>query len=150
MLARRALWEDGLDYRHGTGHGVGHFLNVHEGPQGIGTRAVFNETSLKENMVISNEPGYYEDGKWGIRIENLVIVRPAKTPNNFGSKGYLTFEHLTLCPIQVSLVDADLLTREDKKWLNEYHDEVLAKVGPLLKGDARAEAWLKKQCSARV
>lgn len=150
VLARRALWEDGLDYRHGTGHGVGHFLNVHEGPQGIGTRAVFNETSLKENMVVSNEPGYYEDGKWGIRIENLVIVRPAKTPNNFGSKGYLTFEHLTMCPIQVSLVDADLLTREDKKWLNEYHDEVLAKVGPLLKGDARAEAWLKKQCEARV
>ncbi len=147
---RRALWEDGLDYRHGTGHGVGHFLNVHEGPQGIGTRAVFNETSLKENMVVSNEPGYYEDGKWGIRIENLVIVRPAKTPNNFGSKGYLTFEHLTMCPIQVSLVDPTLLTQDDKNWLNSYHDEVQAKVGPLLQNDQRALAWLKKQCSARV
>ncbi|SNX85258.1 probable aminopeptidase P, cytoplasmic [Melanopsichium pennsylvanicum] len=150
VLARRALWEDGLDYRHGTGHGVGHFLNVHEGPQGIGTRAVFNETSLKENMVVSNEPGYYEDGKWGIRIENLVIVRPAKTPNNFGAKGYLTFEHLTMCPIQVSLVDAELLTNEDKQWLNDYHDEVLNKVGPLLQKDQRAFEWLKRQCSARV
>lgn len=152
VLARRALWEDGLDYRHGTGHGVGHFLNVHEGPQGIGTRAVFNETSLKENMVVSNEPGYYEDEKWGIRIENLVIVRPAKTPNNFGNKGYLTFEHLTMCPIQVSLVDASLLTKEDKEWLNSYHDEVLQKVGPLIEkvGDDRALNWLKTQCSARV
>ena len=73
VLARRPLWGDGLDYRHGTGHGVGHFLNVHEGPQGIGTRTVFNDTSLKENMVVSNEPGYYEDGQWGIRIENLVM-----------------------------------------------------------------------------
>ncbi|SOV06865.1 probable aminopeptidase P, cytoplasmic [Ustilago sp. UG-2017a] len=152
VLARRALWEDGLDYRHGTGHGVGHFLNVHEGPQGIGTRAVFNETSLKENMVVSNEPGYYQDGKWGIRIENLVILRPAKTPNNFGNKGYLTFEHLTMCPIQVSLVDASLLTKEDKEWLNSYHDEVLQKVGPLIEkvGDERALKWLKSQCSARV
>lgn len=150
VLARRALWEDGLDYRHGTGHGVGHFLNVHEGPQGIGTRAVFNETSLKENMVVSNEPGYYEDGKWGIRIENLVIVKKAETRNNFGGKGYLTFEHLTMCPIQVSLVDKELLTREDKEWLNAYHDEVLHKVGPLVEGDERASKWLKEQCSARV
>lgn len=150
VLARRALWEDGLDYRHGTGHGVGHFLNVHEGPQGIGTRAVFNETSLKENMVISNEPGYYQDGKWGIRIENLVIVRPAQTPNNFGSKGYLTFEHLTMCPIQVSLVDPDLLTKEDKQWLNDYHQEVYDKVAPLLQKDKRALEWLHRQCAARV
>lgn len=150
VLARRALWEDGLDYRHGTGHGVGHFLNVHEGPQGIGTRAVFNETSLKENMVISNEPGYYQDGKWGIRIENLVIVRPAQTPNNFGSKGYLTFEHLTMCPIQVSLVDPELLTKEDKQWLNDYHQEVYDKVAPLLQKDKRALEWLHRQCAARV
>ena len=150
VLARRALWEDGLDYRHGTGHGVGHFLNVHEGPQGIGTRAVFNDTSLKENMVVSNEPGYYEDGKWGIRIENLVIVRPATTPNNFGNKGYLTFEHLTMCPIQVSLVDPLLLTKEDKQWLNDYHAEVEKKLAPLLEKDPRAAAWLQRQCRARV
>ncbi|EPQ30975.1 uncharacterized protein PFL1_01164 [Pseudozyma flocculosa PF-1] len=150
VLARRALWEDGLDYRHGTGHGVGHFLNVHEGPQGIGTRTVFNDTSLKENMVVSNEPGYYEDGKWGIRIENLVIVRPAKTPNNFGEKGYLTFEHLTMCPIQVKLIDASLLNADEKKWINEYHAEVEQKVAPLLAGDERALKWLQRECQARV
>ncbi|PWY99693.1 putative aminopeptidase P, cytoplasmic [Testicularia cyperi] len=150
VLARRALWEDGLDYRHGTGHGVGHFLNVHEGPQGIGTRAVFNETSLKENMVVSNEPGYYEDGKFGIRIENLVIVRPASTPNNFGNKGYLTFEHLTMCPIQVSLIDPSLLNADEKSWINNYHDEVLQKVSPLLANDKRALEWLKRECQARV
>ncbi|PWN52585.1 putative aminopeptidase P, cytoplasmic [Violaceomyces palustris] len=148
VLARRALWEDGLDYRHGTGHGVGHFLNVHEGPHGIGTRTVFNDTSLKENMVVSNEPGYYQDGEWGIRIENLVIVRPAKTPNNFGDKGYLTFEHVTMCPIQLDLVDRDLLTRDELTWIRDYHQEVWDKVSPLLEksGDKRALEWLRKHC----
>ena len=77
-------------------------------------------------------------------------VRPAKTPNNFGDKGYLTFEHLTMCPIQVSLIDASLLTQDEKDWINNYHDEVLAKVAPLLTHDPRALAWLKKECSARV
>lgn len=151
-LARRPLWEDGLDFRHGVGHGVGHFLNVHEPPQGISTRTVHNETSLKNGMVISNEPGFYKDGEWGIRIENLVVVRKAATPHNFGSKGYLCFEHLTFCPIQVSLIDATLLDAAERKWLNAYHDETLAKVGPLLQkqGDERAYAWLKRQCSARV
>jgi Xaa-Pro aminopeptidase len=106
-----------LGDRHGTGHGVGHFLNVHEGPQGIGTRIAYNETHLKTGMVMSNgaifvilvrgtlslsltkshiEPGYYADGKFGIRIENIVLVRPAETPNNFGGQGYLGFEHVTM------------------------------------------------------
>ncbi|KAF9226237.1 Creatinase/aminopeptidase [Gyrodon lividus] len=146
--ARRALWQDGLDYRHGTGHGVGHFLNVHEGPQGIGTRIAYNSTPLKAGMTVSNEPGYYADGRWGIRIENVVIVREAQTPNNFGN-GYLGFERVTMCPIQTSLVDFAVLTAEEKKWLNEYHAEVERKVGPLLRGrDERALAWLKKQCQA--
>ncbi|KAL7415087.1 Creatinase/aminopeptidase [Mrakia frigida] len=94
-FARRPLWEDGLDYRHGTSHGVGHFLNVHEGPQGIGTRKNYDESPLKEGMVMSNEPGYYEDGKFGIRIESIVLVTKALTRNNFGGKGFLTFENVT-------------------------------------------------------
>jgi Xaa-Pro aminopeptidase len=151
-LARRPLWGEGWDFRHGVGHGVGHFLNVHEPPQGISTRAVHNETALKDGMVISNEPGFYKDGAWGIRIENLVVVRKAKTANSFGSKGYLCFENLTFCPIQVSLIDATLLTPDEKTWINEYHDQTLAKVSPVLQklGDERALAWLKRHCSARV
>ncbi|KAI9568021.1 Creatinase/aminopeptidase [Boletus coccyginus] len=150
--ARRALWQDGLGrlkYRHGTGHGVGHYLNVHEGPQGIGKRIAYNSAGLKPGMTMSNEPGYYADGKWGIRIESVVIVREVETPNNFGKTGYLGFERVTMCPIQTSLVDLALLTAEEKKWLNEYHAEVESKVGPLLEGkDARALTWLKRQCQA--
>ncbi|KAH0834715.1 peptidase M24, structural domain-containing protein [Lanmaoa asiatica] len=165
--ARRALWRDGLgelslisfiginifncdspDYRHGTGHGVGHFLNVHEGMCGNAGRP-YNSTALKPGMTLSNEPGYYADGKWGIRIENVVIVREVKTPNNFGGNGYLGFERVTMCPIQTSLIDFSVLTNEEKKWLNDYHAEVESKVAPLLEGkDARALAWLKRQCQA--
>ncbi|KAK1222258.1 hypothetical protein PQX77_014891 [Marasmius sp. AFHP31] len=144
--ARRALWKDGLDYRHGTGHGVGHFLNVHEGPQGIGTRIAYNNTPLKVGMTVSNEPGYYADGKFGIRIENVVLVTEAKTPNNFGEKGYLTFEHVTMCPIQTKLIDTKLLTTEEIQWVNDYHKEVWEKVSPLLAGDDRALKWLEKEC----
>ncbi|PWN30845.1 Creatinase/aminopeptidase [Jaminaea rosea] len=154
VLARRALWEEGLDYRHGTGHGVGSYLNVHEGPAGIGTRLVFNETPLRDAMVLSNEPGFYKDGSWGIRIENLVIVRPAKTQNNFGGKGYFTFEHLTLCPIQTSLIDASLLSVKEKEWINAYHDEVLKKVGPVLEKQGKdgelGLKWLERECKERV
>ncbi|KAF9269551.1 Creatinase/aminopeptidase [Marasmius fiardii PR-910] len=146
--ARRALWQDGLDYRHGTGHGVGHFLNVHEGPQGIGTRIAYNSTALRAGMTVSNEPGYYADGKFGVRIENIVLVRKAETPNNFGEKGYLSFEHVTMCPIQTKLVDTKLLTAEELQWLNDYHKEVWEKVSPLLTNDERALNWLKKECQA--
>ncbi|KAF8605627.1 Creatinase/aminopeptidase [Ceratobasidium sp. AG-I] len=154
-FARRALWADGLErlliwfpFRHGTGHGVGHYLCVHEGPQGIGTRITYNDTKLKEGMVLSNEPGYYADGKFGIRIESLVIVRKASTPNNFGARGYLGFEHVTMSPIHTKLVDVSLLTNAERAWLNDYHAEVLEKVGPGLEkvGDKRALAWLTKEC----
>ncbi|KAF8329426.1 Creatinase aminopeptidase [Cantharellus anzutake] len=149
-FARRALWKEGLDYRHGTGHGVGHFLNVHEGPQGVGTRIAYNETPLKAGMTLSNEPGYYEDGKFGIRIENVGVVKPAQTPNQFDERGYLTFEHFTMCPIQTKLVDVSLLTSEEKEWLNAYHSEVYEKVSPSLQkiGEALAIEWLKKECAA--
>lgn len=147
-FARRPLWEDGLDYRHGTGHGVGHFLNVHEGPQGIGTRITYNSTALKPGMTVSNEPGYYADGKWGIRIENVVIVREVSTPYNFGGVKYLGFEHVTMCPMQKTLVDLSLLTANERAWLNNYHEEVFQKVSPYLKGtDEVALEWLRRVCA---
>lgn len=147
-LARRPLWLDGLDYRHGTGHGVGHFLNVHEGPMGVGPRPAYNEIGLVEGMVISNEPGYYEDGAFGIRTESVVGIRHANTPHNFGDKGYLEFENFTTVPIQTSLVELSLLSPAEKEWLNTYHADVLAKVRPELEGhgDTRAIAWLERQC----
>uniref|UniRef100_A0A8H7XM06 Xaa-Pro aminopeptidase P n=1 Tax=Psilocybe cubensis TaxID=181762 RepID=A0A8H7XM06_PSICU len=145
-FARRALWQDGLDFRHGTGHGVGHFLNVHEGPQGIGTRITLNNAPLKPGMTVSNEPGYYADGRFGIRIENVVLVTEAKTPNNFGDKGYLGFENVTMCPIQVKLIDTSLLTPQEKAWVNAYHEEVFSKVSPLLQNDQRALQWLTREC----
>ncbi|KAG1815096.1 peptidase M24, structural domain-containing protein [Suillus subaureus] len=145
-FARRALWQEGWDYRHGTGHGVGHFLNVHEGPHGIGTRIAYNSTSLKAGMTVSNEPGYYADGRYGIRTESVVIVREAETPNNFGN-GYLCFEHVTMCPIQTKLIDFSVLTAQEKEWLNSYHAETLEKVGPLLRNDLRALQWLERECS---
>ncbi|KAI0634735.1 Creatinase/aminopeptidase [Trametes polyzona] len=146
-FARRPLWEDGLDYRHGTGHGVGHFLNVHEGPHGIGVRIVYNNTPLKPGMTVSNEPGYYADGRFGIRIENIVIVREAQTPNNFGDKGYLRFEHVTMCPIGKNLIDESLLSAREREWLNAYHAEILQKVSPLVEKDERALRWLQRECS---
>ncbi|KAK0452061.1 peptidase M24, structural domain-containing protein [Desarmillaria tabescens] len=122
--ARRALWQDRLNYRHGTGHGVGHFLNVHEGPHDIGTRISLNTNALKPGMTVSNEPGYYADGKFGIRIENIVLVKEVQTPNNFSNKGYLGFEHVTMCPIHKKLVDKVLLTAEETEWFNDCHEEV--------------------------
>jgi len=149
-FARRALWQDGLDYRHGTGHGVGHFLNVHEGPQGIGKRITLNDTFIKAGMTLSNEPGYYADGKFGIRIESIVLAKKVNTPNRFGDVDYLGFEHVTMCPIHRKLIDKSLLSPEELVWINNYHAEVLAKVGPLLSSkqedDIRAKAWLEREC----
>ncbi|KAF8217671.1 putative Xaa-Pro aminopeptidase P [Mycena galopus ATCC 62051] len=147
-FARRALWQDGLDYRHGTGHGVGHYLNVHEGPHGMGVRIAYNTTALKPGMTVSNEPGYYADGSFGIRIENIVLVRKVNTPQNFGDKGYLGFEHVTMCPIQTTLIDKTLFTAEEVRWLNGYHAEILEKVSGLLQNDERALKWLKRECAA--
>lgn len=149
-LARAPSWRDHLEYCHGTGHGVGHYLNVHEPPMGIGFRPVFNDTGLKSGMVISNEPGYYRDGEWGIRIENLEIVRPhtlESEPSN--SSPFLCLEHITLCPIQTKLVEVELLSPDERAWLNAYHDEVRGKIRPLLEnqGDSRAIAWLDKECA---
>jgi len=146
-VARMPLWSDGLDYRHGTGHGVGHFLNVHEGPHGIGVRIEYNDTALKSGMTVSNEPGYYKDGHFGIRIENIVIVREVKTPNNYGDKGYLGFEHVTMCPMQTKLVAQELLSPSERNWINAYHTEVFEKVSRLLSNDERAMRWLRRECA---
>ncbi|GAA6018152.1 hypothetical protein JCM10207_006095 [Rhodosporidiobolus poonsookiae] len=145
-LARGALWREGLDYRHGTGHGVGCFLNVHEGPMGIGTRVAYNDVKLAPNQVLSNEPGYYEDGSFGIRIENLVVVQPAKTAHQFGGVRYLRMETLTMCPIATNLVDPALLALDELEWLNAYNRTVREKVGPMLRetGDEEAVEWLER------
>ena len=144
-FARRHLWEAGLDYRHGTGHGVGAALNVHEGPQSISPR-FGNMTGLVPGMILSNEPGYYEDGGFGIRIENLLVVREAKTSHNFGDKKYLTFDYLTHIPIQKKLIDFSLMSGAEVAWLNQYHAVVWEKVSPRVT-DEKVKAWLKEACA---
>lgn len=138
VLARRALWEAGLDYAHGTGHGVGSFLSVHEGPQSISKRGM---EPLLEGMILSNEPGYYKSGAFGIRIENLVLVSPAEIPEE-GEIAMHGFETLTLCPIERRLIDPELLERNELKWLDAYHARVWEELSPLLA--AAAKNWLKK------
>lgn len=145
MLARQFLWNEGLDYRHGTGHGVGSYLNVHEGPIGIGTRVQYSEVSLSAGNVLSDEPGYYEDGNFGIRIENVVMVKEVETKHKFGDKSYLGFEHVTLVPMCRKLIDASLLTSDEKNWLNDYHQEVREKTNGFFKGDELTLKWLERE-----
>ncbi|KAJ3281805.1 hypothetical protein HDU79_010463 [Rhizoclosmatium sp. JEL0117] len=146
ILARTALWRAGLDFRHGTGHGVGHYLNVHEGPHGIGTRfASYNEFPLQSGNTVTNEPGYYHDGHFGIRIENVMIVKEVSTPYNFDGKGSLGFEHVTLVPISTKLVEISLLLPTEREWLNNYHEKVYEKISPLLHNDEMALKWLFKE-----
>ncbi|KAJ4302935.1 hypothetical protein N0V90_001826 [Kalmusia sp. IMI 367209] len=144
-LARQFLWAEGLDYRHGTGHGVGSFLNVHEGPIGIGTRVQYSEVSLAVGNVVSDEPGYYEDGKFGIRIENMVMVKEVETKHKFGDKPYLGFERVTMTPHCRKLVDLTLLTDDEKSFLNEYHQEVFDKTSGFFENDPLTLAWLKRE-----
>ncbi len=136
-LARRALWEAGLDYDHGTGHGVGSFLSVHEGPQRIGKA---NSTvALMPGMVISNEPGYYKEGAYGIRIENLTVVETLKAPAG-SEKELLGFSTLSLAPIDLNLVDTALLNPRERKWLDRYHARVREQISPLV--DPQTANWL--------
>jgi Xaa-Pro aminopeptidase len=136
-LARIALWKAGADYGHGTGHGVGSYLSVHEGPQRI-SRAAMQE--LLPGMILSNEPGYYRPGGFGIRIENLIYVRDAEMVEG-GDRPMLSFQTLTWCPIDRRLILADLLTREELNWLNAYHAEVAFKLKPLIE-DEKVRDWL--------
>ncbi|KAI9890238.1 MAG: hypothetical protein M1814_004400 [Vezdaea aestivalis] len=144
-LARQFLWEEGLDYRHGTGHGVGSYLNVHEGPIGIGTRIEYSEVPISAGNVLSDEPGYYEDGSFGIRIENIIMCQEAKTRFQFGEKPYLGFEHATMVPMCRSLTDVSSLSSVEKKWLNDYHQEVFDKTSGFFKDDSRSLAWLRRE-----
>jgi Xaa-Pro aminopeptidase len=145
-LARMHLWQAGVDYAHGTGHGVGAFLAVHEGPQRIAKSAggqAGTEQELMAGMFLSNEPGYYKAGEFGIRIENLVLVEERDIP---GAEGrYLGFETLTFAPIDKTLVDTDLLTRDELRWWDNYHARVMAIVAPLVEGEVLA--WLTEACA---
>jgi len=145
-FARRPLWEAGLDYAHGTGHGVGSFLAVHEGPQRIspmGSSQSGGDEPLAPGMIISNEPGYYKTGEYGIRIENLVLVVPREIEG--AEKEMLGFETLTFAPIDRQLIDVQMLDPEEMIWLNCYHAHVLAKIGPTLSG-ADLD-WLRQACA---
>jgi Xaa-Pro aminopeptidase len=145
ILARQFLWTAGLDYQHGTGHGVGSFLSVHEGPQRIGKSSGAQggtEQELLPGMILSDEPGYYKAGEYGIRIENLLLVEERAIDGAEGE--FLGFEVLTLAPIERALVDRSLLSRDEISWWNTYHAQVLAVVGPLVDGGAKA--WLESQC----
>ena len=146
-LARQYLWAAGVDYNHGTGHGVGSFLSVHEGPQRIAaawSAQPGNDEPLVAGMILSNEPGYYKTGEYGIRIENLVLVEPRDVPG--AEKALLGFRELTLAPIDRNLIEVDLLSGEERNWLNAYHARVLAEVGPQL--DDAGAAWLAKATAA--
>ncbi len=145
-LARAPIWAAGVDYGHGTGHGVGYFLNVHEGPQSISPHAPPEpHTAMEPGMITSDEPGIYRPGQWGVRIENLVLAVPARFDGadaagrgDFGE--FLEFETLTLCPIDARCIDRALLRDDERAWLNDYHAMVRARLEPLVDGAARD--WL--------
>ena len=140
-LARAPLWEAGLDFGHGTGHGVGYFLNVHEGPQSISRAMPDASMAMQPGMITSVEPGLYRDGRWGIRIENLVLNISVGTPDEFGE--YLAFETLTLCPIDSRCLELSLLRADELQWLNDYHAEVRRRLAPRL--DGAALDWLLRR-----
>jgi Xaa-Pro aminopeptidase len=139
-LARLALWRRGLDFDHGTGHGVGAYLCVHEGPARI---AKTGGVALKPGMILSDEPGYYKAGEYGIRIENLLVVEPREAPDG-AEKPLLGFRTLTLCPIDRRLIEPALLTAEERAWVDAYHARVLEELGPLV---GEAAGWLGEACA---
>jgi len=142
-LARAPLWQHGIEFGHGTGHGVGYFLNVHEGPQSISKAVPNADMAMEPGMITSIEPGIYRPGQWGVRIENLVLNVPASTPEggNFGE--FLEFETLTLCPIDTRCIDLSLLRADELAWLNAYHVTVREKLAPKVSGPALA--WLDER-----
>ncbi|KAG6333719.1 hypothetical protein ID866_5372 [Astraeus odoratus] len=145
VLARRALWKDGLNYMHGTGHGFGSFLNVHEGPHGFASNV-----PLVPGHVITNEPGFYLEGKWGMRIESALCVRRVKTKGEFSGDIWLGFERLTCVPIQTRMVKENMLTKEEKQWLKDHNKKCLERLEPYLKDDKRALKWLKREAERGI
>ena len=146
-ICRAPLWQAQMDYGHGTGHGVGYFLNVHEGPQGISYSAPnTKERAMKTNMITSNEPGLYREGKWGIRIENLVVSKPVANPTETDFGKFLHFETVTYCPIDTRLIDKSLLDITEIEWLNSYHQSVYAELHNRVTGEALN--WLTERTKA--
>jgi len=146
-LARKFLWDVGLNYLHGTGHGIGAFLNVHEGPMGISWRAMPDDPGLQTGMFLSNEPGYYEDGQFGIRLENIVTIVPKNTAHQMKDVNFLAFDTVTLVPIQKKMLVISMLTKDEISYLNSYHQLCREKVGPLLVEQRKMEAyeWLNRE-----
>ena len=146
-IARGPIWAQGIDFGHGTGHGVGYFLNVHEGPQSISRTIPEPHMAMEQGMITSNEPGIYREGQWGIRIENLVLNVPFKNANESGSFGdFLSFETLTLCPIDTRCIARELMRADEIAWLNDYHAMVKNRLSPHV--DGAALAWLNKRTAA--
>ncbi|OAA80526.1 Peptidase M24, structural domain protein [Akanthomyces lecanii RCEF 1005] len=143
VLAKQFLWNVGLNFRHGTGHGVGSFLNVHEGPMGIGSRPAFMKHPLRPGNVLSNEPGCYQDGSFGIRIENIMCVVEVRT-KNYSSTPFYGFENVTMVPYCRNLMDLSFLSPEEKDWINARNAETLEKTQDLVANDEVALAWLKR------
>jgi Xaa-Pro aminopeptidase len=144
-FARKPLWDAGLDYDHGTGHGVGSYLSVHEGPQNISKRPVTQ--ALMPGMICSNEPGYYKEGEYGIRIENLVVVTEAKPlPGGDPQRKFMAFETITLAPVDLDLVEPAMLTDAERDWLNAYHARVRETLSSLVDDETRM--WLEKATRA--
>ncbi|KAJ7162266.1 Creatinase aminopeptidase [Mycena filopes] len=140
VLARKALWRDGLNYGHGTGHGFGSFLTVHEGAHGFSS-----SVPLLPGNVITNEPGFYSEGRWGMRIESALAVRRIRTRGEFNGPVWLAFERLTCVPIQTRMVKESMLTKEEKQWLKDHNQRCFQLLSPLLKDDKRAMKWLKRE-----
>jgi len=145
-IARGPLWAEGIEFGHGTGHGVGYFLAVHEGPQSISKAIPDANMAMEPGMITSIEPGVYRSGLWGVRIENLVLNVPAQTPENGGFGDFLEFETLTLCPIDTRCIDRSLMRADEIAWLNGYHATVRERLAPKLSGDALA--WLNTRTAA--
>ena len=145
-VARQYLWQYGLDYGHGTGHGVGTYLNVHEGPIGIGPRPNAATTTLKPGHLLSNEPGYYEEGEYGIRIENVMFVKESGT--SYNGKNFLEFETVTKVPFCKKLIDVSMLTKNEKTWINAYHQQVWNELSGSFAKNSVEYNWLKKETKA--
>ena len=141
-LARVPLWAAGQDYDHGTGHGVGSYLSVHEGPQGISRRAT---VPFQSGMIVSNEPGYYREGAFGIRIENLIVVVDAPELVGADTRDMLAFDTLTYVPLDRSLIDTQILTQSERDWIDCYHADTLSLLAPQV--DGAALGWLNAACA---
>ncbi|KAI0075847.1 Creatinase/aminopeptidase [Panus rudis PR-1116 ss-1] len=141
VLARRALWQDGMNYGHGTGHGVGSYLNVHEGPHGFS-----QNVPLVPGHVVTNEPGYYKEGQWGMRIESALVVKRAN-PRNADPDGqrWLAFERLTCVPIQTKMVKENMLSKDEKQWIKDHNKRCYERLEPLIRHDKRALKWLRRE-----